>query len=81
MHKMKRSQREAVITQAAVTVGNALGLIMINHDSVSSKCIIKTPARTVRSYFPTKTELWIAAVKHPDASDDLKRQGGLVGIK
>lgn len=81
MRRMTTVQRGTLIRNAAVTVGNAFGLLAMTHETVSQACAVKTSPGTVRRYFPTKTELWQAALRHADASAELKRQGELVGVQ
>lgn len=64
--KLEPDQRRNVIVTAAVRIGLDKGLVAINHGDVAKRCSVETSKETVKYYFPTKADLWGAAI----AADD-----------
>lgn len=78
--RMTPATRQAAIRMAAVAVGNRDGLEFVTFDAVATACRYRTSMRTVRHYFPTKTELWLAAAGHPDANSRLRNEAQALGL-
>lgn len=78
--RLTPDQRCAAIKEAAMIIGNRDGLTFITYDAVAAMCRYETSRRTVRHYFPTKNQLWSAAISHPDANTRLKYEARAIGL-
>lgn len=64
MTKLTHEQRRAVIITATLRLVQDTGLWSVAHSTVAKRCVVPTSAATVKHYFPTKGDLWNAAVTH-----------------
>jgi len=62
MTKLTHDQRRSVIIVAAVRIAQDTGVWAIAHSTVAKRCVVPTSAATVKHYFPTKADLWRAAI-------------------
>lgn len=62
--RLEPDQRRAVITTAALRIARDKNkLTDVTHGSVAKRCTVATSEKTVRHYFQTRRDLWLAVVK------------------
>lgn len=77
MRRLQPDQRRTVIITAAVREAKDKGLVNVTHGSVAKRCTLQTSAHTVRHYFETQTQLWLAII---EAEPEFKSQGEEFGL-
>lgn len=73
-NKLPRQIREALVLEAAVSLATTSGVFNLTFESVGKACDPVCSERTVRDYFPRKTDLFravIAADPHRFADEAL----------
>lgn len=77
MRRLQPDQRRSVIIVAAVREATDKGLANVTHGSVAKRCSLQTSIHTVRHYFETQTQLWLAIL---EAAPQFKTQGEELGL-
>jgi DNA-binding transcriptional regulator YbjK len=76
--KLTHDQRRAVIITATLRIVQDTGIWAVAHSTVAKRCVVPTSAATVKHYFPTKGDLWRAAVA-ADATGKAGREAEELG--
>lgn len=64
MARLNPDHRKVVILNAAVEIAKRDGLHNVRNDTVASACAIETSSYTVKHHYPTRDDLWRAAIEH-----------------
>lgn len=67
MARLNPDNRKVVILNAAVQIAKRDGLHNVRIDTVANACAIETSPYTVKHHFPTRDDLWRAAITHDDS--------------
>lgn len=70
--------RRNIILRAAVRYARAHGLVKLTHSGVAKHCVTETSVDTVRHYFGTKKDLWLAVLT--DSPKEFAEQGWELGL-
>lgn len=76
---MTHEARRAHLTETAVVMANTLGLSYVGHQNIADRCGVSV--WLVRSHFPNKRTLWSIIADHSKASQDVRNEAILIGVK
>lgn len=76
---MTHQARRAHLTEAAVILANTVGLSHVSHETIADRCSVSH--HLVRFHFANKRILWSIIADHPKASQDVRNEAVLIGVK